>query len=419
MTEFFAQFVASFQATWFIIMPVAFWLVFKSLWGRHVYIADFLMKQNDILLEIIPPHDLEKSPKVMELFFDSLAATDAGVNKINEYCHGAGNPFFSLEIVGTEGTVHFYIRTPAAFRDFVESSLYAQYPNVEIIEAVDYTFEIPQVIPNKEWMIRGFDLTLLKEDAYPIKTYKYFEEDVTGNMVDPMAGMLEVVSTLGPGQHMWLQYIIRADRPAWFDEWGKGTVDEFLGRAAKPQGLWANIIYDVKDVFDGILMGWHTPPEFSSLEEPNSDDQPVEFRLTPGEKQTLKVLEEKISQNMFSVTSRLIVVGKRDFFSGANISGIMSLIKQYSDNHTNQIIPVDRSKIYADYVGVKGRRAYRARKLLRRYRDRDDSGVATFHMSTEELATIFHMPDMSVESPAVQWSDSRRGGAPSNLPLGE
>jgi len=27
------------------------------------------------------------------------------------------------------------------------------------------------------------------------------------------------------------------------------------------------------------------------------------------------------------------------------------------------------------------------------------------------------LPDMSVESPAVQWSDSRRGSAPSNLPF--
>ena len=417
MLDFFAQIVATFQSTWFIVMPVAFWLIFKSLWARHVFIADFAMKQNEVLLEIIPPRDLEKSPRVMEAFFESLAATDAGVNKINEYCHAAGNPYFSFEIVGTEGVAHFYIRTPAAFRDHIESALYAQYPNAEIIEANDYVHEIPQVIPNEEWMMRGFALTLLKADAYPIKTYKYFEEDVTGKMIDPLASILEHISTLGPGQHMWLQYIIRADRPVWFNDWGKGAVDEFLGKAPKSQGIFARIIYDIKDVFGGILMGWHTPPEFSSLEEPGGDDQPVEFRLTPGEKQTLKALEENISKNMFSVTSRLLVIGQRDFFSGTNITGLMTSIKQFADNNTNQLIPVDRAKIYADYLGVKSRRAYRARVLLRRYRDRDDSGGHSFHFSTEELATVFHLPDMSVESPAVQWSDSRRGGAPSNLPL--
>ncbi len=416
MSEFFTQLMAVFQSTWFIIMPLAFWLVFKSLWGRHVFIADFLMKQNEVLLEIIPPRDIEKSPKVMERFFDSLAATDAGVNMINKYCHGAGNPYFSLEIVGTEGTAHFYIRTPALFRDLVESSLYAQYPNVEIIEVQDYVHNIPNVIPNEEWTLKGFDLKLIKPDAYPIKTYEYFEEDVTGKMIDPLASMLESIGNLGPGQHMWLQYIIRADRPQWFDEWGTATVEEFLGKITKPKGVLERLWFDIKDVFGGVMIGWNEPPEFSSLESPQGDDQPVEFRLTPGEKQTLKALEENISKLMFSVNMRLIVVGKKDFFSAVNLGGAMSSIKQFSDNHTNQFAPVDRSKVYADYVSVESRSAYRMRKILDRYRDRDDSGYP-FHLSTAELATVFHLPDMSVESPSIQWSDSRRGSAPSNLPF--
>ncbi len=416
MSEFFAQIATVFSATWFIVMPVLFWFVFKSLWGRHVYIADFLMKQNEVMLEIIPPREIEKSPKVMERFFDSLAATDAGVSVFNMYCHGAGNPFFSLEIVGTEGTAHFYIRTPAALRDFVEASLYAQYPDVEIIEAEDYTYQIPNVIPNEEWTLKGFDLALLKSDAYPIKTYQYFEEEVTGKMIDPLASMLETIGNLGPGQHMWLQYVIRADRPPWFDDWGQSTVEEFIGRGAKPQSIWARVWYDVKDVFGGVAVGWDHPPEFSVLEETKSDEQPVEFKLTPGEKQTLKALEENISKLMFSVNMRLVVVGQKDFFTPVNLAGAMSSIKQFSDNHTNQFVPVDRSKVYADYVNVESRMAYRMRKMLTRYRDRDDTGYP-FHLSSAELATVFHLPDMSVEAPSVQWSDSRRGSAPSNLPF--
>jgi hypothetical protein len=415
MTDFFAQLSVVFQSTWFIVMPIVFWLIFKSLWQRHVFIADFLMKQNEVLLEIIPPREVEKSPKVMERFFDALAATDAGVNKINEYCHGAGNPFFSLEIVGTEGTAHFYIRTPALFRDLVESSLYAQYPSVEIVEVEDYVNNIPNLIPNEEWTLKGFDLTLLKPDAYPIKTYQYFEEEVTGKMIDPLASMLESISNLGPGQHMWLQYNIRADRPQWFSEWGKGTVDDFLGKAAKPPGPFERLWFDIKDVMGGVTIGWNEPPEFSSLEAPQGDDQPLEFKLTPNEKQVLKALEENIAKSMFSVSARLIVVGKRDFFTAVNLGGAMSSIKQFSDNHTNQFVPVDRSKVYADYINVEERSAHRMRKILTRYRDRE--GVFEFHLSTAELATIFHLPDMSVEAPSVQWSDSRHGNAPANLPF--
>jgi vacuolar-type H+-ATPase subunit F/Vma7 len=416
MAEFFLQIVAVFQATWWIIVPAIFWALFKSLYGRYVCILDFYGKQNEVLLEIIPPREVEKSPKVMERFFDALAATDAGVNKINEYCHCAGNPFFSLEIVGTEGVAHFYIRTPGALRDFIESSLYAQYPDVEIIEVEDYVYKIPQVIPNEEWTLKGFDLGLLKPDAYPIKTYKYFEEEITGTMIDPLASMLEAIGSLGPGQHMWLQYVIRADRPQWFDSWGKVSVEEFVGRSAKPISPLARLWYDVKEVLGGILVGWLHPPEFSTMEEPQSDDQPIEFKLTPGEKQTLTALEENISKPMFSVNMRLIVVGKKDFFTGVNLAGAMSSIKQFSDNWTNQFVPIDRSKVYADYVKVEERSAYRMRKILSRYRDRDDTGYP-FHLSSAELATVFHLPDVSVEAPSLQRADSRRGTAPSNLPL--
>ncbi|MEN8252012.1 MAG: hypothetical protein ABFQ53_00310 [Patescibacteria group bacterium] len=416
MSEFFAQMVAVFQVTWFVVMPLVFWIVFYSLWARYVFIVDFLMKQNDVLLEIIPPRDIEKSPKVMEKFFDSLAATDAGTNKINEYCHGAGNPFFSLEIVGTEGMAHFYIRTPSLFRNLVESSLYAQYPSVEIVEVPDYVHGIPNLIPNEEWTLKGFDLKLLKGDAYPIKTYEYFEEDVTGKMIDPLASMLEAIGSLGPGQHMWLQYIIRADRPMWFDDWGKGSVEDFLQKSQKSVGPFEKLWFDTKDAFSGVLTGWDKPPEFSSLEAPPTSDDPVEFRLTPGEKQVLKSLEDNISKSMFSVSARLVVVGQKDFFTPVNLAGAMSSLKQFSDNHTNQFMPVDRSKVYADYVSVEARSSRRMRRLLALYRDRE--GIYDFHLSTAELATVFHLPDMSVESPTVQWSDSRKSTAPTNLPFG-
>lgn len=414
--DFFIKIFSVLGEAWFIIVIPFLWFLFKNLWGRHAALG-WLMTQNDILLEVIPPQDIEKSPKIMEGFFNALSATDAGMNMFWKYALGKMNPYFSLEIVGTEGIVHFYIRTPSAFRDLVESALYAQYPGVEIIQVEDYTNNVPEVIPNDEWTLWGTDLTLLKEDAYPIKTYKYFDEDVTGKMIDPLANYMEIISTLGPNQHIWMQYIIQADRPQWFGEWGKVSVDEFLGKAKKANaGFFERILYDFIDILKNIFPGFFGIAEFSSLEPPAAaDEQPVEFRLTPGEKQTLSALEENISKSMFEVNARIIVVGRKENFSGANISGTMAMIKEFSDNHTNQFIPVDRSKTYADYVNVDARKAFRMRQILTRYRDRD-GGFIQFHLSTAELATVFHLPDMSIVSPSVQYSSARRGGAPSNLP---
>jgi hypothetical protein len=225
------------------------------------------------------------------------------------------------------------------------------------------------------------------------------------------------MSNLGPGQHIWLQYIIQADRPKWFGDWGKGAVQEFLGKKPAPDGILPRILHDVVDVIRNIFTGWLEPAEFKPFGDAKKEEQPLEFRLTPGEKQTLKALEENIAKAMFQVTMRLVVVGRTEGFSGANLGGAMTTIKQFSDNHTYQFVPVDRSKVYADYVFTEARSAYRMRKILTRYRDREDTAFS-FHLSTAELATVFHIPDMSIESPGLRRTDSRRGSAPSNLPLG-
>lgn len=413
---FFIEIFSVLGEAWFLIIIPFLWLLFKSLWMRHAAIG-WLMTQNDILLEVVPPQDIEKSPKIMEGFFNALSASDAGMNKFAEYALGKMNPYFSLEIVGTEGVAHFYVRTPAFFRDLVESALYAQYPGVEIYQVDDYTNDVPAVIPNDEWTLWGSDWTLLKEDAYPIKTYKYFDEDVTGKMIDPLANYMEIISTMGPNQHIWLQYVIQAKRPPWFGEWGTKTVDEFLGRGKKAESNWfERIFYDFIDILKNIFPGFFGIAEFSSLDPvAATDEQPLEFRLTPGEKQVLSALEENIAKAMFAVKARMVYVGRKENFNMINVAGASSMLKEFSDNHTNQFIPVDRSKTYADYVNVDARKAFRMRQILDRYRDRDDTGL-TFHFSTTELATVFHLPDMSIVSPSVQFSSARRGGAPSNLP---
>ncbi|HCP08739.1 MAG TPA: hypothetical protein DIT25_03015, partial [Candidatus Moranbacteria bacterium] len=59
----------------------------------------------------------------------------------------------------------------------------------------------------------------------------------------------------------------------------------------------------------------------------------------------------------------------------------------------------------------------RQRKIYRRYIDRDNEGK-TFFMSSKELASVFHFPDMQVKAPALTQIQARRGSAPANLPIG-
>lgn len=402
-----------FYHTWFIILPIAFYYIFKIIWldfARFRSERSWFRGLEWVMLEIIPPREIEKGPKTMESIFSGIAGVLTTHNTFDAYLKGAFTDRFSLEMVGEEGKTHFYIRTQKKYRNLVEAQIYAQYPDAEIQEAFDYTNNFPRVIPNKYWELWGTDFEFVMPPAYPIRTYDKFEETVTGEMVDPMAALAEVMGTLGPGQHIWLQYVLEPLKEDWKKE-QKKVIDKLTGRASESSiGLWADIV----DVFSNIIKALFSPVEFSKAEK--KEEAPLEFRLTPVEKEILKAVEENLGRNSFKTKMRFIYLGKADGFEKPYVSSFIGAIKQFNDMNMNQVKPNDISKTYANFLFKEARLALRQRKIYNRYRNRNMDG-ANVVFSTKELATVFHFPDMGVRSPSVPRIASKLGTAPANLPI--
>jgi hypothetical protein len=406
----------AFTSVWFIVLPPLFYFLFKLLWMDD-RIIKYLKSLDYVLLEIIPPRELEKSPKLMELVYSGLSGIFKNPNAKEEFIDGYISPRFSLELVGDEQGSHIFVRTPKSFQALVEANFYAQYPDIEIRQVPDYVDNIPKVVPNKDWDLWGTDFELVKPDAYPIKTYKNFEEDITGKMIDPLSSIFEVMGKLPNGQRIWFQLVIYPEKDAWADLEGRNVVNIFTKRvSSKKKTFLGNIVADIFDVLSNVLAGiFGGTTEFSSAAE-SKDEAPLEFRLTPVEKQVLTALEENIGKSVFKVKMRFIYIGKREGFDRSFLSSFVGGIKQFNDNNLNAFKPNEVSKTYATYLFKEPRLLYRQRKILRRYKDRDMDG-AKFILSTAELATMFHLPDMSVVAPSLTRIESRRGGAPSNLPI--
>ena len=413
VAEALRSFGEAFSAVWFIALPIGLFLLFKSLWMRYALIMN-LTQTPFVVLEIIPPRDLEKSPKIMESFYSGFAGTDKTPNALEIYCDGYFNPWISLELVGKEGAVHFYIRTPKNVRSLVEAHIYAQYPDTEIVEASDYIDDVPKILPNKEWDLWGTDFELANKDAYPVKTYRYFEEDITGKMIDPLAAIVESMGKLGQGQYIWFQLVIQSLPPRWRQE-GLEVVKELAGRTKKPESVFAHFFADVSDIFGNITKGLFSPVEFATPSE-KKEEQPLEFRLTPIERKVLEAVEGNIGKDVFRTKMRFIYLGRREGFDKQNVSAFIGGIKQFNDHNLNGFKPYDISKTYASHLFKEFRLRYRQRKILKRYRDRDWTGK-TFILSTEELASVYHLPDMSVVAPSIVRVEARRGSAPGNLPI--
>lgn len=401
---------------WFLILPAPFYYLFKFVWMKHVR-TKYIKSIEWVLLEIIPPRDIEKSPKPMESIFEGMTGVMKGFTPVEEFIDGMLPAFFSLEIVSIGGSVYFFIRSPKSFRNLVEANVYAQYPNAEIIETPDYVDNVPKLLPNKEWELWGVDFELTKPDPYPIKTYKNFEEEITGTMDDPLSAVVENMGKIPPDQQIWFQYVIMPEPEKYYDI-GKALIDELAGKKKKEKKSFIGAVFkDLVDIIKNVIPAIYRPIEFAANGEEKKEEAPIEFRLSSGEKEILKAVEANVSRVFFKTKMRVVYLGKRENFSRAVISSFMGGLKQFADFHLNSFKPNDASKTYANFIFVDSRTRWRQRKMLRRFKERSMDGVK-FYLSSEELATVFHMPDMYVVAPSIRKTDFKRGSAPSNLPVG-
>ena len=411
---FFSIIWQSVSATWFIFLPFLFYFIFKILWLDFVR-DNYWSKIEWMVLEVIPPNDIEETPQAMEMVLSGLLGSMKGINVIEENVKGETPMYFSLELVSIEGTIHFCIRTPKTFRPLIESHIHSQYPTAVVKVVPDYVNDIPKIIPNKKWDLWGTDFRLDKADPYPIKTYRWFEEDITGKMLDPLASLIESMGKIGPQQYFWLQYVITPKDAKEYDT-GKKLAEELAGREVKKtQNFIEKYFFGFLNAINDFIANIVGVAEEGSTTS-NEPDVPLEFKMTPGEKEVLKVIEEGIGKSAFNVKMRVVYTGRKESFNKVVVGSFMGGIKQFSDANLNGFAPDNNSKTYALHLFTESRMKYRQRKILRRYRERNRDGV-TFHLNTEELATIFHLPIMTVITPALHKIETKTGSAPANLPI--
>lgn len=410
-----------FTTWWWVILPFIFFqpITFLLLWWRRQI---WLASAKRIMLEIRVPREVIQPLRAMENVFSGLWQLYDPPNPREKWIEGKVQLAYAFEIVSIDGTIHFYIRIPEGARKLVESSIYSQYPAAEITLVEDYTKFVPQSIPTKDWDLWGCDYQLIKDDVYPIKTYaKFFEEkpevSIEEKRIDPLSQLLEGLATLKPGEQIWVQIIAEPITPLEDDYVKRGrVVADKLARRATPRKE-APLLSDVASV---LISG-----QPSTVQEQPKDIIPPEMKLTPGEREILAAIEEKIGKYAFKTNIRFIYLSKREAYFGPAKALPMSFFSQFGTQNLNAMKPWSRTitKVHTIMTWfLDKRRLYlRKRKLFRNYIQRltplyPRSG-GTFVMNIEELATIFHFPSRVVAQPMVPRVEVKKGEAPPGLPM--
>lgn len=402
---------------WWVFAPIALFAIFKELWMDYIQ-GEFAKKIPWTLIEIKIPRDFVRTPKAMENALAGIHAVQSRQNLIEKYWEGRFQEAVSLEIVGVEGTSHFFIRMPSYYRNFIEAHLYAQYPQAEITEVEDYTKAAPEDIPNDEWDVWGYDIVLAREDAYPIRTYVLFEHKDEEMHIDPVAGLLEWYAKLPPGQQMWFQILLTPADDKWKKK-GEKLIAKLVGKPAKEDKTVLDTVLGIFGEFWQALAGAEAPKTEKKEERPSQ----VQF-LTPGESDIVKAVEMNISKLGFSALIRAIFLGKKPLSKRSTIPALFAAINPYRTQNLNSFRPYVATKSGVDYF-KKWREPSRKKRILNAYRKRSGftkislfKGLEppTFVLNIEEIATIYHFPAMSVATPLAAHVEAKAGEPPAGLP---
>jgi len=408
-------------AWWFFttigwIYPV-FLLMYGLLLTWQNYIRNRYRRQRKyILLAIDVPKNNEQSPLAVENIFAQLAAAHQPLKFHDKWWKGEINDSFSFEIVSLGGYIQFIIHARDTFRDLIEAAIYAQYPDAEITEVEDYTQKWKIKFPNDQYDLFGTELKLAKSDVYPIITYKLFEDSLSQELKDPMAGLLEALTRIGPGEEIWVQFLITPANNDWGDK-AKPIINRLVG--AKDSGT-KDLFSRVTNLFTYVLDALLTAP--SETKAGASKEPPTQMlHLTPGKKDEVAAIEHKVNKIGYHTRIRFAYLAEKSkFFKEKASKGIYGSFKQFNDLGLNSLKP-DSRYLTGGIVFMKERRLiWRKTKMLIRCRNRAhfmSPGEYGFILNTEELASLWHFPMMTVKAPLVKKTEAKRAEPPITLPL--
>lgn len=401
------EFLLFFAPLWLPVMLLSA----SSARTLHARRAGFLAKQKYVLLELRLPRDTQKTPLAMETFFANMNFGPGESTKYKVNVLGNIRPWWSFEIASIGGQVHFYIWTREAMRRSIESLLYAQYPGMEIIEAEDYSRLVDPSDGEHSLFGEEFVKSHANKDAqadpYPIKTYVDYGLDKAGTkpeeQIDPLSQIIELLGSIGPKEQYWIQFIVRQSKTEKHGEdWKKIGQKEIEQIREKAQ--IQNEYVDSNGVKQKTT-GFPNPTE--------------------GQKDAIKSIERNINKAAFDIGIRVIYSAPKDAYQGVMPNFILSMWKPFTNENGagfksilaysaafNDYPWEDPKHIAHDFVEKKIVNLYRQRA----YFNQPYNGPWSI-MSSEELATLYHIPSSTIQTPGLPRLQSSTAGAPSNLPV--
>jgi hypothetical protein len=415
------------------------WLAWK--FWMHYIRQDFISGIDFVLLEIVPPREVLRSPKAMELFITNALYHWSMKSGKEEYWQGAVWFWFSLEIASIDGQVHFYIRTPTRIRGLIETQMYAQYPQAQVKAVEDYTLAVDEISSQSDWNAWGCEFKLIKPEAFPIKTYIDFGLDKDPKeeyKVDPISPVIELFGSLKKGEQMWSQIVITPSKVEY-----------------KTKGTWFGYhdwVAEARVQLLKFLLPYTSYKEAKELKDVGIGKSRIEVRVPDFSKELVKKMSAKVTKIGFDTGIRVMYVAKKEVYDMSSRRNLRLIFRQYTAPDINGLNRFNSAQadFYSGIFSASPKTVMMlANRMLHEYRERAffhlplrhhifsqnhwdwpipgiislDNVIKayahhkTFVLNTEELATLWHFPGQILKVPTLERIESKEASPPTNLPI--
>lgn len=188
----------------------------------------------------------------------------------------------------------------------------------------------------------------------PLQVYKNLS-------VDPLASLTSSLAKMGDGEGAHIQIMIAPADSKW-----KSQGRSWIGKTKKAE----------------------------------SDPEKASYKVDP---KVLEAVDNKISKNGFETTIRIVVSAGSKESAKAHMSNIKAAFEQY--NGDNNGLRGKQLRFQSSFIS----------DFIYRYQPLVWWGAQTI-LNSEELATIYHFPNKTIETPHIHWLNAKRAPAPSQIP---
>jgi hypothetical protein len=322
--------------------------------------------QRDILKEVI---------SVAETFYSNLSVISQS-SKIKRAIYG--NPHMAAEIVAKDKEIFFYLVAPFKFQEVLQKGLSAQYPDALIEKAEEHN------IFNQIWgieTIAGGELRGKTSYYYPFKTYQDMD-------TEPLENITNSLNKLEMGEGAAVQILFRPADQKYMKRSYRIAKNMHTGKQKK--GI-ASEMYNLAMVKD------------------DKPDKP-QPNLTPMEEERVKAIERKAAKPAFETIIRLIVSTGSKGRSDTLLKEIQSSFVQFGDQSLNSFKFKKAKKpetLVTDYIF-----RFFLKRMFRFTNSIWKKPSYDLILNTEELASIFHLPNFLITSPGIRWLPSKVAAPP-------